>query len=301
MRPRRIPPTPSPEVPLISDKPLLEARHSHEPDVVAAAGRSSLIQWAQRALRQSDIASARELAGLTDAELTHLENEFSRFPKRPRPAWQRDAMPLGIALLLLAGCAFAAPEYLASLSAFDTQLVRVAGAALLMIGVLALSSGYLASFTGTPLDRAYGTLGLYVSQLARPPPLAIRDAQCRPPRGGRRVPAQGAQRARTAARRRLRAHVRDRSRSRSARSRAPGELGGRGAAAPARPFAAVRRRRRFRATFGADHLVAWSGLGAVRDLRGARRRSRLLARTARLVAGRALNQAAGGEARRSPA
>lgn len=150
---------------MISDNRLLEARPCHEPDVAAAAGRSSLVEWAQRALRQSDIASARELAGLTDAELTHLESEFSRCRTRPRSAWQRNAMPLGIALLLLAGCAFAAPEYLARLSDFDAQLVRIAGAALVLIGVLALGAGYLASFAGAPLDRTYGTLGLYVGQL----------------------------------------------------------------------------------------------------------------------------------------
>ena len=158
-------PTPSPEVPIINDKRLLEARPCHEPDVAAAAGRSSLVEWAQRALLQSEIASARELAGLTDAELTHLENEFSGCRTRPRPAWQRDAMPFGIAFLLLAGCAFAAPEYLVRLSDFVAQLVRIAGAALVLIGVLALSARYIASFTGVPLDRAYSTLGLYVSQL----------------------------------------------------------------------------------------------------------------------------------------
>ena len=150
---------------MISDKRLLEARPCHEPDVVAAAGRSSLAEWAQRALLQSEIASARELAGLTDAELTRLENEFCGCRTRPRPAWQRDAVPLGIALLLLAGCAFAAPEYLVRLGDFNAQLVRIAGAALVLIGVLALSARYLASITGAPLDRTYSTLGLYVSQL----------------------------------------------------------------------------------------------------------------------------------------
>ena len=158
-------PTPSPEVPIINDQRLFEARPWHEPDVVAAAGQSSLVEWAQRALLQNEIATARELAGLTDAELTHLENEFSGRRTRPRPTWQREAMPLGIASLLLAGCAFAAPEYLVRLSDLGAQLMRIAGVALVLIGVLALSARYLALFTGAPLDRAYSTLGVYVSQL----------------------------------------------------------------------------------------------------------------------------------------
>jgi hypothetical protein len=150
---------------MTSDKRLLEARPSDALDVVAAAGRLSLVEWAERALLQSEIVSARELAGLPDAELTHLENEFFRCRTRPRPAWQRDALPLGIASLLLAGCAFAAPEHLVRVSDFAAQILRIAGAGLLVIGVLALAARYLASFTGAPLDRAYGTLGLYVSEL----------------------------------------------------------------------------------------------------------------------------------------
>ena len=166
MRPWRIPTNHHhTEVPINSDKRLLEARSCHEPDVVATAGRSSLVEWAQRALLQSEIASARELAGLTDVELVHLENAFSRYPARPRPAWQRDAMPLGIAFLLLAGCAFAVPELLVQLSDSDTQLVRIASGALALIGVLAVGAHCLALFTGAQLDRAYGTLGLFVSEL----------------------------------------------------------------------------------------------------------------------------------------
>ena len=148
-----------------SDKRLLEARLSQEPDLGGPAGPSSLVEWAQRALLQSELASARELAGLTDAELTHLEKEFSRCRTRPRSAWQREAVPLGMAFLLLAGCAFAAPEYLVRLSDFHAQLLRIAGAALVLIGVAALSARYLASFTGSALDRTYSTLGLYVSEL----------------------------------------------------------------------------------------------------------------------------------------
>lgn len=156
---------PSSEVAKISDTPLLEARPTHERDVAAAAGPSSLVDWARRALLQSEIASARELAGLSDAELTRLENEFSRCPTRPRPSWQRDAVPVGIAFLLLAGCAFAAPQVLARLSDLDAQYVRIAGAALILIGLLAPSARYIASLSGAPLDRAYRLLGLWVSQL----------------------------------------------------------------------------------------------------------------------------------------
>ncbi len=129
------------------------------------ADRSSLVEWTRRALLQSEIASARELAGLTDDELTHLESEFCRSRTRPRAGWQRDASPIGIAFLLLAGFAFASPELVVGLGGFDARLAQIVGAALVLIGVLFLCARYVVSFTGAPLDRAYGTLGLYVSEL----------------------------------------------------------------------------------------------------------------------------------------
>ena len=164
LRPRRIPSRRHPRS-VISDKHPLEAHPGPQPEGVVAASRTSLVEWAQRALQQSEIASAREVAGLTDAELMQLENEFSGCRTRPRPPWQREAMAFGIAFLLLGGCAFAASGYVVRLSDFEAQLVRLAGAALVLIGAFALSARYLASFTGVPLDRAYSTLGLYVSQL----------------------------------------------------------------------------------------------------------------------------------------
>ena len=163
--PARAPNQTSVEASIISDTRLPEARAIHERAGGIAAGPSSLVEWARRALMQSEIASARELAGLTDEALTHLENEFSGCATPARAAWQRDTLPVGIALLVLAGFAFAAPAYLVALSGFDAQLLRIGGAALVLVGVLALGARYVASFSAAPLDRAYSTLGLYVSQL----------------------------------------------------------------------------------------------------------------------------------------
>ena len=153
------------EAPIISDRLPLEAGPIHERAGVISDERSSLVERARRALLQSEIASARELAGLTDAELTLLENEFSRCRTPPRAAWQRVALPVGIAFLVLAGFAFAAPEHLVGLGGFDAQVLRIGGAVLVLIGVLALGVRYVASFTAAPLGRAYSTLGLYVTQL----------------------------------------------------------------------------------------------------------------------------------------
>ena len=150
---------------MISDSSPLQSRSIDERTGVIGVGRSSLVEWARRALQQSEIASARELAGLTDDELTRLEGEFSRSRTPPRAVWQRDAWPVGIGVLLLAAFAFAAPELLAGLSGFDARVVQIAGAALVLVGVLFLGARYIVSLTSAPLDRAYGTLGLYVSEL----------------------------------------------------------------------------------------------------------------------------------------
>jgi hypothetical protein len=149
----------------ISDNHLRDAHDIPAPVAAAADGRSSLVAWARRALLQSEIASARELAGLPDDALAHLEQEFSRHRTRPRPAWQRHAVPVGIGFVLLAGCVLAAPEAVDRLGDLEAQRLRIAGAALAAIGLLAVSVRSLAALMGAPVDRAYGTLGLYVSQL----------------------------------------------------------------------------------------------------------------------------------------
>lgn len=150
---------------MISDRSPPESRSIDERAGVVRAGRSSLVEWTRRALLQSEIASARELAGLTDDELTRLESEFCQYRTRPREAWQRNASPVGIALLLLAGFAFASPNLVVGLSGLDARLAQIVGAALVLVGVLFLGARYVVSFTGAPLDRAYSTLGLYVSEL----------------------------------------------------------------------------------------------------------------------------------------
>ena len=150
---------------MISDRSPSQSVSIDERAGVVGTDRASLVQWARRALLQSEIASARELAGLTNDELNHLESEFCQSPTPRRAAWQREASPVGIALLLLAGFAFAAPELLVGISGFHARLAQIVGAALVLVGVLLLSARYILSLTGVPLDRAYSTLGLYVSEL----------------------------------------------------------------------------------------------------------------------------------------
>lgn len=156
---------PSVEAPIASDTRSLEGVVTQARVGIIAASRSSLSEWARRALLQSELATARELAGLPDEELTRLENEFSADRAPPRPPWQRNALPLGIAVLLLASLALAAPEHVGGFGDLDVKLMRLGGAALLLMGVLAISARYVASLASVPHDRAYRTVGLYVSEL----------------------------------------------------------------------------------------------------------------------------------------
>ena len=181
---------------------------------------------------------------------------------RPRPAWQRDAMPLGIAVsasrrLRVRRAGVSRPAQRLRLHSWCGSPAPHC----VLIGVLALSARYIASFTGAPLDRAYSTLGLYVSQLHDRHPwlyetLSVARHEAADEYRCKVLNERGLLRGADYVLMCEIVHVHealDRAR--------PGELRGRGAAAPARPFAACRRRREGRAASGAGRRrAAWSGL-----------------------------------------
>lgn len=149
---------------LLSSERLMRAREFYAPDPAAVAGRPTLASWTKRVPVQSELASARELAGLSDAELTSLEAEFQRCQMRPRSAWQRHASLIGVVFVVLAACALAAPA-LVVMGELLARLLQTIGVALLLVGMIALGSGFLGAFANVHLDLSYGTLGLYVGQL----------------------------------------------------------------------------------------------------------------------------------------
>src|SRR2546421_6121012 len=83
---------------LVSRERLMQARLFYSPHTAATTPEQAFARWTERVSVQTELASARELAGLSDAELSGLEGEFVRSPLRPRHDRFRGAFRIGAAL-----------------------------------------------------------------------------------------------------------------------------------------------------------------------------------------------------------
>jgi len=83
----------------VSSERLMHARELYVPSRPSTEPARAFAYWTERASLQSELACARELAGLPDAELQALEDEFIRCQQRPAPGWVRLANIAGLGLL----------------------------------------------------------------------------------------------------------------------------------------------------------------------------------------------------------
>src|SRR4051794_24912099 len=84
---------------LVSSERLLRAKDFYAPSQPAIDPERAFAHWTERASVQSELACARELAGLPDAELQALEEQFLRRQNRKAPGWVRVANIIGLVLL----------------------------------------------------------------------------------------------------------------------------------------------------------------------------------------------------------
>jgi hypothetical protein len=149
---------------LLSHERLLQARDHYAPSPAALPIPAQLARWTDRVAVQAELGSARELAGLSDAELAALELEFRRCPRRPRSDGARVAIRAGAGLALF-GVASLASQGLASVAAGTHSLGQVLSAACFLIGVLVFAFGLLVAFAAVHRDVSYGVVGLCVGTL----------------------------------------------------------------------------------------------------------------------------------------
>ena len=149
---------------LVSRERLMRAREFYSPAPRELPADRSFANWTERVSVQSELGSAREMAGLSNAELEALEAEFVRCPTRPRPPWMREAVLAGIILLVLA-CTGLAMLGLTELGDVASRTLQALSAASLLLGLVPLSIGLLTSFSVLHLELSYGTTGLYVGKL----------------------------------------------------------------------------------------------------------------------------------------
>ena len=149
---------------LLGNERLMRAREFYMPLAAPITPETALARWTRRVSIQSEIGSARELAGLSDTELANLEAEFLRRQMRPRAAWERHAVVAGLALVALA-CAGLVLQGLIESPAELVRTMQTASVAVLLVGMVPLAGALFAAFGQVHLDLSHGTTGLLVGTL----------------------------------------------------------------------------------------------------------------------------------------
>jgi hypothetical protein len=149
---------------LVSSERLMHAREFYAPRRPATEPERAFAHWTERASIQSELACARELAGLSDAELQVLEEEFVRSQNRPAPGWVRSANVIGLGLLGI-GLLGLGGQALADIGSREKLAMQLMSMLLVLAGVLPLAATFLSAFKALHLDVSHGIAGLYVGQL----------------------------------------------------------------------------------------------------------------------------------------
>ena len=147
---------------LISGERLMQAREQYSPTAADGAPLRSFGDWTQRLCVQDELTTAREMAGLSDAELTSMETEFLQSPMRPRSRATRATVPTGALGVALSGAGLLA---CALLGAAETRWLQGACAAGLLISLLVMCTGLLIAFGSVHLEICHGTAGLLFGRL----------------------------------------------------------------------------------------------------------------------------------------
>ena len=161
---------------LLSRERLLQARDFYAPSAAPETPQAGFERWTERIALQSPLASARQLAGLSDDELGLLEAEFVRCPERQRSGRMRHAVPLGGGLVALAVFGFSVQAALSG-DAAALSIVGVLSLVGLVIGLPLLAWGVYGGFGSMHLDLGHGTTGLYVGKLDEMHPWVYEAAQ----------------------------------------------------------------------------------------------------------------------------
>jgi hypothetical protein len=149
---------------LVSSERLMRAREFYAPNSPATDSAQAFAHWTERASIRSELACARELAGLSDAELQALEEQFIRRQQRPVPGWVRVANIVGLVLLGI-GLLGLGAQALTEISNRERLAMQIMSMLLVFAGLLPLAATFLFAFKALHLDVGHGVAGLYVGQL----------------------------------------------------------------------------------------------------------------------------------------
>jgi hypothetical protein len=151
---------------ITSQAALERSNEGYRPQPATAGARAQMARWSQRLTRQGELATARQIAGLSDTELAALAGEFALSPRYKRSDAMRFATPLGVAVFAagLMGLMLQESSLGAAgrgvLSAFETICLTS-----LLGGLIAVALGTMKAFSLTSVELAHGQVGLYAGVL----------------------------------------------------------------------------------------------------------------------------------------
>lgn len=135
------------------------ARENYRPSRVVPTAEMAFAHWTERAAAQPTLVTAREMAGLSQENLSTLALEFEQSPRRKRRAFFRFAVPGGAAVFVLGGLLIALHQL-----AHEPALL-IFGGVVAALGFVTNCIGVLGNYYQGPLDDAYARVGLYVGEL----------------------------------------------------------------------------------------------------------------------------------------
>lgn len=149
-----------------SNAALERSREGYRPSPAAPRETAQFALWSQRLTKQTELATARQIAGLSDTELAALAGEFALSPRHRRTDRMRFAGPAGVVafgaglLGLMLQEASLGVAGRGMLSAFE--VICLAG---LLGGLVAVALATMKAFSLTSVELAHGQVGLYAGVL----------------------------------------------------------------------------------------------------------------------------------------
>jgi len=148
----------------MTEEDVLHSRERFRPSPAARTPEMALAYWTERIAGLSDLVASRELAGLSDEELSALALEYEKAPRRKRTDVLRHAYAASALLALMGGglalVEATTPGQAVQLSPF------VQGAGVCFVSAfIAVCAGTFSNLRLVPTEAAYGKLGLWVGLL----------------------------------------------------------------------------------------------------------------------------------------
>lgn len=150
---------------LVSKERLMQARQFYAPMRPGTTTEQAFARWTERLQCQSELASARELAGTSDAQLLELEAEFVRSPLRRKSERFRSALHTGAALAAAGAFGLALQALTVGFGDGGYRVLQMFSVTCLLAATCVAAACAYVAFASLHLDLGHGTLGLYVGRL----------------------------------------------------------------------------------------------------------------------------------------